>query len=84
MEELYRMIEEAIKATGYHGDIDGQDIYEDICDQIEDKEPGSYLLMSKKTDDVFFEYQVDVMEDQFNLSYVDIHEGDKVYHANFD
>ena len=84
MEELYRMIEETIKSTGYHGDIDGQDIYEDICDQIEDKEPGSYLLMSKKTDDVFFEYQVDVMEDQFNLSYVDIHEGDKVYHANFD
>ena len=78
------MIEETIKATGYNGDIDGQDIYEDICDQIEDKEPGSYLLMSKKTDDVFFEYQVDVMEDQFNLSYVDIHEGDKVYHANFD
>ena len=55
MEELYRMIEETIKATGYNGDIDGQDIYEDICDQIEDKEPGSYLLMSKKTDDVFFE-----------------------------
>ena len=78
------MIEETIKSTGYHGDIDGQDIYEDICDQIEDKEPGSYLLMSKKTDDVFFEYQVDVMEDQFNLGYVDIHEGDKVYHANFD
>ena len=40
--------------------------------------------MSKKTDDVFFEYQVDVMEDQFNLGYVDIHEGDKVYHADFD
>ena len=78
------MIDETIQATGYNGDIDGQDIYEDICDQIEDKEPGSYLLMSKKTDDVFFEYQVDVMEDQFNLGYVDIHEGDKVYHANFD
>ena len=84
MEELYRMIEETIKATGYHEDINGQDIYEDICDQIEDKEPGSYLLMSKKTDDVFFEYQVDVMEDQFNLGYVDIHEGDKVNHADFD
>ena len=40
--------------------------------------------MSKKTDDVFFEYQVDVMEDQFNLGYVDIHEGGKVYHADFD
>ena len=61
-----------------------KDINEEICDQIEDKEPGSYLLMSKKTDDVFFEYQVDVMEDQFNLGYVDIHEGDKVYHADFD
>ena len=30
MEELYRMIEETIKATGYNGKIDGQDIYEDI------------------------------------------------------
>ena len=84
MEELYRMIEETINATGYNGEIDGQDIYEDICDQIEDKEPGSYLLMSKKTDDVFFEYQVDVMEDQFNLGYVDIHTPEKVYHADFD
>ena len=24
MEELYRMIEETIKATGYNGEIDGQ------------------------------------------------------------
>ena len=47
MEELYRMIEETIKATGYRGKIDGQDIYEDICDQIEDKESGSYLLTDR-------------------------------------
>ena len=84
MEELYAAIEKKIKESGYPRTISGADVYDDICDQIEDKEPGSYLLMSKKTDDVFFEYQVDVMEDQFNLGYVDIHEGDKVYHANFD
>ena len=55
MEELYRMIEETIKATGYNGDIDGQDIYEDICDQIEDKENGTYLLLSKFEEDVIFD-----------------------------
>lgn len=84
MEELYQMIEEKIKETGYTDEVNGQDIYEDICDQIEDKEPGTYLLMSKKTDSVFFEYKVDVMEDQFNLSYVDIHTPERVFHADFD
>ena len=84
MNKLYKAIEEKIKESGYPKEISGRDVYNDICDQIEDKEPGSYLLMSKKTDDVFFEYQVDVMEDQFNLGYVDIHEGGKVYHADFD
>ena len=84
MEELYRMIEETIKATGYNGDIDGQDIYEDICDQIEDKEPGSYLLMSKKTDDVFFEYRLQIFEDNFNLSSIDVHIKDQNYHVDFD
>ena len=84
MEELYQMIEERIRNAGYPAPVDGEDIYNEICDEIEDKEPGTYLFMSKKTDTIFFEYKIDVMEDQFNLSYVDIHVQDEVIHVDFD
>lgn len=84
MQEIYDMIEQKIREAGYLGEVDGYDIYNEISDQIEDKEPGSYIFMSKKTDDIFYEYKVDVMEEEFNLSYVDIHEGDSVIHVNFD
>lgn len=84
MEELYQMIEEKFRRSGYQGAVDGEEIYNEICDEIEDKEPGTYLFMSKKTDTVFFEYQIEVMEDQFNLSYVDIHIQDQVIHVDFD
>jgi len=84
MEELYQMIEEKFRQSGYKGDVDGEEIYNEICDEIEDKEPGTYLFMSKKTDTIFFEYKIDVMEDQFNLSYVDIHVQDEVIHVDFD
>ncbi len=54
MEEFYQAIEEAIRMTGYKGPVDGEEIYDEICDEIEDKEPGAYVFMSKKTDDTFF------------------------------
>ena len=84
MDELYQMIEDKIRKAGYLGEVDGFDIYDEICDEIQDKEVGSYIFMSKKTDDIFFEYKVDVMEQEFNLSYIDIHVKDKVFHVNFD
>lgn len=84
MEELYQMIEDKIQAAGYTGSVDGFDVYEEICDEIEDKEVGTYIFMSKKTDDVFFEYKVEVLEEEFNLAYIDIHTPDKVYHVDFD
>jgi len=84
MQEFYDMIEEKMKACGYPGEIDGYEIYNEICDEIEEKEPGTYIFMSKKTENCFFEYKVDVMEEEFNLSYIDIHVKDKVYHADFD
>lgn len=52
MDELYQAIEEKIKAAGYPREISGQAVYEDICDQIEGKENGSYVLLSKFEDDV--------------------------------
>lgn len=93
MEEYYRIIEEKIKASGYPYRIDGEDIYNDICDQMEDKENGTYLLLSKTVlppqidsaeEDFFIEYRVDVMEDSFNLSTLDIHTKSQIYHINLD
>ena len=78
------MIEDKIYAAGYEGQVSGEEIYDEICDEIEDKEEGSYIFMSKKEDDTIYEYKIDVMEDQFNLSYLDIKANGKTYHIDFD
>lgn len=84
MEEIYKLIEEKIKNAGYEGYVSGEEIYDEICDQIEDKENGSYIFMSKKEDDVFFEYKIDVMDENFNLSYIDINIPNRKIHVDFD
>lgn len=84
MEEIYQAIEERIRAAGYTGEVDGREIYDDICDQIEDKENGEYLLMSKRTDDVWYEYSLQIHDEDFNLSVLTIHAGDAVYRVDFD
>ena len=57
---------------------------EEICDQMEDKENGTYLFLSKHQDGSVFEYQVEIMDEQFNLSYIEIRTGGAVYRADFD
>ena len=47
MNELYEAIELKIKSSGYPRKISGADVYNDICDQIEGQENGTYLLLSK-------------------------------------
>ena len=44
MEELYKAIEEKIQSSGYPRPVSGRDVYNDICDQIEGKDNGTYLL----------------------------------------
>ncbi len=41
MEELYRTIEETIKTSGCPFPADGEEIYNEICDEIENREPGA-------------------------------------------
>lgn len=84
MEELYKMIEDRIRVAGYPGVVHGEEIYREINDEIEEKEIGSYIFMVKKEDNCFYEYKIDVMEEDFNLSWLDIHEGSEVYHIDFD
>ena len=84
MEEIYRLIEDKIADSGYTEIVNGEEIYDEICDEIEDKENGSYIFMSKKEDTVLFEYKIDVMDEKFNLSYIDINSPLGRFHIDFD
>ena len=69
MDELYKAIEAKIKASGYPRPISGEDVYNDICDQIEEKENGTYLLLSKFEEDVVFEYHITIRDEEFNRNF---------------
>ena len=84
MKELYEAIENKIKESGYPGEVSGQDVYEDICDQIDGKENGDYILLSKFGDDVVFEYHITIMEDEFNLGILTIRSPKGEYSVDFD
>lgn len=84
MEELYKAIEEKIKASGYAREICGADVYDDICDQIDGKENGEYVLMSKYEDDVIFEYHITIHDDSFNLGILTMRAPEGVFEVDFD
>ena len=84
MEELYTLIEEKIKASGYPGTIDGCEFYGDISDESDEKENGTYMFLVKKTDTLSYQGCMTIMDEQFDLHYVDIHDGPATYHVDFD
>jgi hypothetical protein len=84
VEQIYRAIEQKIKDAGFERQVNGADVYDDICEQIDDKEPGTYLCISKFFADVVFEYTIVVMEEEFNLSTLTIVEGEKRTVIDFD
>ncbi|MFI3210371.1 MAG: hypothetical protein R3Y64_04900 [Peptostreptococcaceae bacterium] len=84
MEEIFELIEGKIRNSGYQGEISGEEIYDEICDEIEDKEEGTYIFMNKKEDNVLFEYKIDVMEENFNLSYIIITDNGEKFEIDFD
>lgn len=84
MDELYQIIEQKIKASGYPREISGAKVYNDICDQIEGKENGEYLLLSKFEDDVVFEYHITVKDEEFNLGSLTMKAAEGVFEADFD
>ncbi len=83
MNELYEAIQNKIKDSGYTGEVNGYEIYNELCDFIEDKETGTYIFMSKKDDSTVYEYSVTVMEDNFNLNYLTITLNDSTYEIDF-
>ena len=73
MKAFYKAIEDKIKSSGYPGIVNGEAIYDEICEEIDDKENGSYLFMCKQEEDIYYEYKIDVMDDSFNLKYGGLH-----------
>ena len=84
MNKLYKAIEEKIKESGYPKEISGRDVYNDICDQIEDKENGTYLLLSKFEEDVILDYHITIQDDGFNLGLLTIRTPEGIYQTDFD
>lgn len=84
MQELYDLIEEKIKDAGYPGEIDGEEFYSDISDEVEDQENGMFMFLIKKSETLSYQGCMTILDDEFDLHYVDIHVGDKKYHVDFD
>ena len=84
MNELYQAIEKKIKESGYPREISGQMVYEDICEQIDGKENGVYLLISKFEADVIFEYHITIMDDEFNLGVLTMRTTEGEFVVDFD
>ncbi|MCR4955507.1 MAG: hypothetical protein K6A30_02330 [Lachnospiraceae bacterium] len=84
MNQLYEMIEERIEASGYPEKIDGRTFYNDISREAEEQDLGDYIFCLKKEEDLFYRGCMTILEDQFDLHYVDILKGDEKYHIDFD
>ena len=84
MNELFEVIEKKIKEAGYPRKISGADVYDYICDQIEGKENGEYILLSKIEDDVIFEYHITIQDEDFNLGILTMKTPEGTFEADFD
>ena len=84
MNELYEAIEAKIKASGYPREISGEAVYNDICDQIEGKENGDYVVLSKFEEDVVFEYHITISDEEFNLGVLTMRTPEGIFETDFD
>lgn len=84
MEEYYKAIEEKIKASGFPGKLSGEELYDDICDQIDGKENGEYVLISKRSEELMLEYHITIMDEEFNLGILRITTPGGDYIIDFD
>ena len=76
--------EAKIKESGYPREISGEAVYNDICDQIEGKENGDYVLLSKFEEDVVFEYHITISDEEFNLGVLTMRTPEGVFETDFD
>ncbi|MCQ2508702.1 MAG: hypothetical protein MJ097_07950 [Dorea sp.] len=84
MNELYKLIEKMIRDAGFPKPVDGRDFYNDISDEADEKENGTYMFMIKKEDNLLYKGCMDIRDDDFDLHFVDLILDGQTYHVDFD
>ena len=84
MKELYGLIEQKIKAAGCPLAIDGEEFYDDINAEADNQENGTYMFIIKKDENLSYQGRMTIMDEEFDLHFVDIHVGEEKYHVDFD
>ena len=84
MQELYDLIEEKMKAAGYPGEVDGREFYQDISDEVDEQENGMHIFLIKKSEMLSYKGCMTIMDEEFDLHYVNIYDGEKEYYVDFD
>ena len=84
MKELYELIEQKIRESGCPLTIDGAEFYDDMNAEADNQENGTYIFIIKKNDTLSYNGCMTIMDEEFDLHYVDIHVGDQKYHVDFD
>lgn len=84
MNELYEAIEAKSKHPDTLREISGEAVYNDICDQIEGKENGDYVVLSKFEEDVVFEYHITISDEAFNLGILTMRTPEGIFEIDFD
>ena len=84
MEELYKAIEEKIKASGYPRKISGEDVYERHLRSDRRKRNGDYVVLSKFEEDVVFEYHITISDEAFNLGILTMRTPEGIFETDFD
>ena len=84
MKELFDMIEAKIKEAGYPDQISGEEFYYDISAEADEKENGTYMFIINKNDKLFYKGCMTIMDEQFDLHFVDIQAEENSYHIDFD
>lgn len=84
MNELYELIEAKIREAGCPLAIDGAEFYDDMNAEADNQENGTYIFIIKKDDTLSYHGCMTIMDEEFDLHYVDIHVGEEKYHVDFD
>ena len=84
MKELYELIEQKIRESGCPLTIDGAEFYDDMNAEADNQENGTYIFIIKKDDTLSYNGCMTIMDEEFDLHYVDIHVGDHKDHVDFD
>ena len=64
--------------------INGREFYDDVSAEAENQDNGTYIFIIKKSDELTYQGCMTIMDEDFDLHYVDIIDKDNKYHVDFD